>query len=200
MGIAENLKRLRKEARLSQPALARASGVSQQLISQIERGENVSTTRLPDLARALHVGPDDLDESFAGLDGQDTVPLVGFVGAAGADAAAVHYYGDSPGELDRVRAPKNATKQTVAVEIRGESMGQLLNRWLVYYDEVRSPVTDDLIGIPCVVGLADERVLVKRIKSTRTQGLYDLESNTGEAPIRSVAITWAAAVRSIEPR
>lgn len=183
---------------MSQPALAKASGVSQQLISQLERGENVKTTRLPDLARALSVALDDLDESYSGLADIDagTVPLVDYVGAG----AAAHYYGDSPGELDRVPAPKNPTKDTVAVEIRGESLGPLLNRWLVYYDQVRSPVTPELFGVLCVVGLADERVLVKRIRQTRKPGLYDLESNTGEEPIRAVTIMWAAKVRSIEPR
>lgn len=65
MGIGENLKRLRTERRLSQKDLAGLSGVSQQLISQIERGENRTTKELPDLARALNVGVQEIDSSYA---------------------------------------------------------------------------------------------------------------------------------------
>lgn len=65
MGIGENLRKLRQERRLSQKTLAELSGVSQQLISQIERGENRTTKELPDLARALGVGVQEIDESYA---------------------------------------------------------------------------------------------------------------------------------------
>lgn len=67
--IAENLKRLRKAAKLTQGRLAELSGVSQQLISQIERGENATTRELPALASALHVGVHEIDESFVAVDG-----------------------------------------------------------------------------------------------------------------------------------
>lgn len=62
--LAENLRRIRKEKRLSQGKLAQISGVSQQLISQIERGVNTTTKELPQLARALQVAASDLDENF----------------------------------------------------------------------------------------------------------------------------------------
>ena len=123
------------------------------------------------------------------------VPLMGYVGAG----AATHFYAESQGELERVPAPLDATKDTVAVQIRGESLGALFDTWLVYYDEVRSPVTQDMIGRLCVVGLPDDRVLVKRIKRSRTPGLFHLESNT-EPTILDVEISWAAKVKSMEPR
>ncbi len=53
MDISLKLKAFRTEASLSQHELARASGVSQQLISQIENGKNASTKHLHKLARAL---------------------------------------------------------------------------------------------------------------------------------------------------
>jgi transcriptional regulator with XRE-family HTH domain len=123
----------------------------------------------------------------------ETVPLVGYVAAG----AAAHF--TNGGELGRVEAPKHATKDTVAVEIRGESLGPLFDSMLVYYDEVRSPVTPDMIGRLCVVGLNDDRVLIKKITRSRTPGLFHLLSNT-EGPILDVEIAWAAKVRSIEPR
>lgn len=123
------------------------------------------------------------------------VPLVGYVGA-GAEA---HYYtkGDNPDTF--VDAPDGATPSTVAVEIRGTSLGELFDRWIVIYDDVRSPVTADLLGRLCVVGLPDDRVLVKLIRKSKTAGLYHLLSNT-EPPILDQEVEWAARVKSMHPR
>ncbi|MCW5695823.1 MAG: LexA family transcriptional regulator [Bauldia sp.] len=123
------------------------------------------------------------------------VPLVGYVGAG----AMAHFYGTADNPNEFVDAPEGATDKTVAVEIRGDSMGELFDRWIVYYDDIRSPVTPDLLGKICVVALADDRVLVKRIKQSRTEGLYHLLSANGE-PILDVAILWAAKVRHIGQR
>lgn len=122
-----------------------------------------------------------------------TVPLVGYVGA-GAEA---HF--TAAGELGEVDAPDNATDSTVAVEIRGDSLGSFFDRWVVYYDDVRRPITPDLIGRLCVVGLADDRVLIKKPQRSRTKGLFHLLSQT-EDPILDVAVEWAARVRSMVPR
>jgi hypothetical protein len=123
------------------------------------------------------------------------IPIVGYVGAG----AVAHFYGNSQGELERVPAPPDSTRDTVVVEVRGESLGPLFEHWLVYYDEVHSPVTQDMIGRLCVVGLPDDRVLVKRIKRARTEGLFHLESNT-EPTMLDVEIAWAAKVKRMEPR
>ncbi len=86
----------------------------------------------------------------------------------------------------------------MAVEIRGNSLGELFDRWLVFYDDVRRPVTEDLIGKLCVVGLADGRVLIKKIGRS-TNGLYDLLSEK-EPPIENAVIEWAARVNAMAPR
>lgn len=67
MGMAENLRRIRKERKLSQVQLAEKSGVSQQLISQIEGGKNTSTKKLPELAAALDVAIHDIDPHYFSL-------------------------------------------------------------------------------------------------------------------------------------
>jgi hypothetical protein len=87
----------------------------------------------------------------------------------------------------------------VAVEIRGDSLGSFFNRWLVFYDDVRRPVTPDLIGELCIVGLEDGRILIKQVQRSRTEGLFNLLSST-EKPIFDVAIEWAARVNSIARR
>lgn len=122
-----------------------------------------------------------------------TVALVGYV-AAGAEA---HF--TPAGELGQVEATADATDSTVAVEMRGDSWGTFFDRWIVYYDEVRRPVTQDLIGKPCVVGLEDGRVLVKRLQRSRTKGLFHLFSPAAD-PIMDVAVEWAAKVKSMVPR
>jgi hypothetical protein len=121
------------------------------------------------------------------------VPLVGYVGA-GAEA---HF--TPAGDLGEVEAPAGSTEHTVAVEIRGESLGSFFDHWLVFYDDVRRPLTADLIGRLCVVGLEDGRVLVKKPQRSRTRGLYHLLSQT-EAPIMDVAVEWAARVTAMVPR
>ena len=95
--------------------------------------------------------------------------------------------------------PPTKASADVAVEVKGESLGALFDRWLVFYDDIKAPVTTDLIGRLCVVGLADDRVPVKLIKSSRTDGLYHLLSNT-EGPIFDVEILWAAKVKTMMPR
>jgi transcriptional regulator with XRE-family HTH domain len=84
MPIPENLKRLREERRLSQPRLAELAGVTQQLISQLERGENLTTRKLPQIARALGVQAHDIDESYsfdAAAGAVQSVRLISWVSA-----------------------------------------------------------------------------------------------------------------------
>lgn len=64
MSLQKNLARIRKERRLSQPELSKLAGISQQLISRLERGVDLTTKKLPELAKALGVAPQDLDEAY----------------------------------------------------------------------------------------------------------------------------------------
>jgi hypothetical protein len=123
------------------------------------------------------------------------VPLVGYVGA-GAEA---HFYADGQGPFDEVPAPDAASGHTVAVQIRGHSLGALFDNWLVFYDDVRDPPGDDLVGRMCVCGLADGRVLIKALKRSQSAGLWNLLSNL-EPPIYDVVLNWAAVVREMRPR
>lgn len=123
------------------------------------------------------------------------VPIVGYVGA-GAEAA---YFANGQGPLEFVEGPEGTNETTVAVEIRGASLGALFDRWLVLYDEVRRPITSDLVGQLCVVGLSDERVLVKKLARGQIKGRYTLLSNT-EPPIYDQTIEWAAKVKHMMPK
>lgn len=210
--IVGRIERRLKATGLSAHAASKKAGLSVDAIRNLKRGAkgqiNVTggnAVTFAALAPILETTPQWLmtgagDETFDPNTGPDTpsrpmVPIKGYVGA-GAEA---HFYAVAQGDLDEVEAPDGCNPDTVAVEIRGESLGSLFDRWLVFYDDVRRPVTPDLIGRLCVVGLADERVLVKKIRRGHG-GLYDLHSNSGEEPIRGVAIEWAARVKVMMPR
>lgn len=124
-----------------------------------------------------------------------TLRVVGYVGAG-----AQTFFFDDQGDLDEVPAPDGASEETVAVEVRGESLGALFDRWLVFYNDVHRPVTTDQIGRLCVVGLRDGRIMVKKIQRSRGKStFFHLLSNT-EAPILDVEIEWAARVINMVPR
>ena len=188
-------KAARKNKGLSQTDLAKASGVAQQLITQIETGRVLTSKSIYRLAETLGVPPGWLDADIPSLQHGMTVPVVGYVGA-GSEA---HYYdgGDNPNE--EVPMPPFGNSRTVAVGIRGESLGSIFNRWLIFYDDVKAPITEDLLRKLCVVGLPDGRVLVKLVRRGSAPGLYHLESQT-EGTIEDVPIDWAAEVKAIAPR
>lgn len=123
------------------------------------------------------------------------VPLVGFVGAG----AQMHLLREGQGPFDEIQTKFAASEDTVAVEVRGESLGSFFDRWLVFYDDVQQPVTPQLIGELCVIGLADGRVLIKKLKRGRHRGRFDLYSNV-EPPIYDVSVEWAARVINMAPR
>ena len=121
--IAENLRRLRKAAGLSQAALAEKAGVSQQLVSQLENNKNFSTTELPGLAFALGVPVHEIDSAYTpDMSGIPTiaVPLVTWVSAGGLmqqdvgvdRLATLHFTDLPPGDW-------------IALRVNGESMNRI---------------------------------------------------------------------------
>ena len=94
-------------------------------------------------------------------------PLIGYVGAG----AVAHFYADGQGPFDDVDAPLNSRPSTVAVQIRGHSLGALFDNWLVFYDDIRNPPDDSPVGRMCVVGVSDGRVLIKALKRSPNTGL-----------------------------
>lgn len=195
--LAKRLAAAREAKHLSQSDLARLVGIKPQAIQAIEAGKVDKPRNILAIAKAVGVEPGALltgDENY--FLPREVVPLVGYV-RAGATAA---YYATSTDPLDWVDPIGSMTKDTVAVQIQGDSLGSIFDTWLIYYDEVRSPVTPDLIGKLCVIGLMDDRVVVKTIKKAKTAGLFKLLSNTGQEDIEDVEIVWAARVKNMAPR
>lgn len=125
------------------------------------------------------------------------VKVKGYIGAG----RRAHFYAVADEDFTEVPAPADASDQTIALEIRGKSWGPAMESWLIFYDDVRSPITPDLIGYPCVVGLADDSILLKVVRSNGRGG-FDLYPNSDNAKdiIRNARIEWAAKVIGMRPR
>lgn len=128
-------------------------------------------------------------------DTEDTVPVLGWV-SAGSQVVRTPL---NESVLDRIPAPPGSNSRTRALEIRGDSLGELFDRWFVIFDDEQRAITPDLLNKLCVVELSDGRVLVKKIKRGGRAGRFDLLSNT-EPPIENVQIKWAARVKHMAPR
>lgn len=191
------LQRLREDKGLSQAKLAELAGTSQPQINRLEKSKRSLS---PKWAKRLspHLGITAQELIFPDQGVQDDVEIVGM---AGADNEGQRVYGAGQGGLGWVERIPGATKFTVAVIVRGTSMmPYAADGSIVFYDDRRDPPTDDMLGEVVVVGLEDDRVLLKRLLrgSPNKPGHFDLESFNGERmPDQEVA--WAAFVSAVIP-
>lgn len=192
MQIVAILEKIQRETGWNQSELAVQLGVTQPTVSRWYRGQKPELNQRDGiLLLAKKLGIVSATEHSHDI----LVPIVGFVGAGGSIA-----YSEGQGPFgEAIMPPKNGTDTTVAVVVRGDSMaGQLEDGWTVYYDDRRARPSDDLVGRLCVVGLADGRVLIKKLLPGRQNGKYDLYS-TNAAPMLDQQIDWAARVTWIAP-
>jgi hypothetical protein len=144
----------------------RQQGFRVETIDKLASGLRTTTQWLLREEGAEFVGPE--IESAQSPAGARTVPLVGYVSSG----AEVKFIPLPAAELDRVAAPLGATGTTRGLEVRGDSLGEAFDRWLVFYDDERSAVIPDLIGKLCVIGLSDDRVLVRKIKRSEEVDIH----------------------------
>jgi phage repressor protein C with HTH and peptisase S24 domain len=123
------------------------------------------------------------------------VPLVGYVGAGG-----TLMFQDGQGPFGEAEMPPGDIGTTVvAVKVQGDSMSGILEDGsTVYYDNRRDPPDESLFKKLCVVGLADGRVLIKRLYPGSKPGHYHLHS-TNAAALLDEHVLWAARVSWIAP-
>lgn len=200
--IAQRIKRRLKELNMSPRAASLKAGGSGDLLRGLLRGNQRSFRgeHLTGIASVLGVsvswlltGHDGFGESGEPL--LDLVPVRGYVGA-GAEA---HYYEIASNPNDFVPMPPGGNTKTIAVAVRGTSLGEIFDGSLVYYDDVRDEPAPDMLRKLCVVGLADGRVLVKKLLKGSIAGRYHLASSTGEM-IEDAQVEWAALVKWIKPK
>lgn len=116
--------------------------------------------------------------------------IVGHVGAG-----AEMYFEKGQGPFGDVAMPPGVPENTVAAEIRGDSLGPF-NGWFAYFSDRRDAPSRDLIGHLCIVGLTDDRILIKRIAAGRKARRFDLWGAGGE-PLQDQRVEWAALVTAL---
>jgi transcriptional regulator with XRE-family HTH domain len=188
--LANNLRVLRDGRGWTQDEAAAALGTTRNHYAKLEGGSRPLSDKWIKLASEAY----GVDPGEVVTDRVATVPVAGYVGAG----TEMHFYAEGQGPLDEAPAPEDVTAQTVAAEVRGQSLGPLFDGWRVYFDDRREPVTDDLIGRLCVVGLSDGRVLVKQVRRGRVEGQFELHGQFGE-PVLDAEVIWAAKVTSMMP-
>lgn len=186
MSMGEMIRAAREARGWSQADLAAYSKTNQSTVDRLESGETKTSKHLNKILNTLGL-----------IERVGMVPLVGYVRAETNGEAYLYDGADPTG--DEVPMPPGGTAETVAVEIRGVSLGPAFEGWLVYYDDRREPPTEDMLRQLCVVALDDGRVLIKRLMRGSTPGLYNLHAANGEI-IEDARIHWAAVVKSISKR
>lgn len=204
MDIPEMLRAIAHAAKVKQTGLSELLGVSQPQISRYMKGAEPKKPAYDKIMAAarqyqLPVEDDDIrsEDVSAGMDREERpkIKVKGYVGAGG----AMHYYAVSQGDLGEIDPSDRDPANAAAVQIMGTSLGRFFDRWYAVYTDVRAPITADLIGKLCVVGLEDDRVLIKKV--IRNGNRFDLLSNSEEEePIRAVKIKWAALVSDIRQK
>ena len=218
----DRLRLVRKKTGLSQTAAAKALGIAPATYSAHERaqhpgGRDYKPEEARDYARFfktqvnwLMTGEGVPPKGIAQEEhhnGAHALPaerplknkalIKGYVGASTGAGALYRFEQDQFEEVDR---PGFASDHTAAVEIKGKTAGPLMEGMLVFYDDTRSPITDDLVGSVCVVALSDDRILLKKI-SRGPNGTFRLLSNANEeVMIEGARIEWAAKMIAIAPR
>jgi transcriptional regulator with XRE-family HTH domain len=182
--------RARLARELSRPQLAELAGTSPQQIERLEKGMREMTRTWADrLAPHLGVSPEFLVFSRA-----RQIPIIGY---ASAGSGEMHFDSEQH-VIGKIDAPDWANDNTVAVTVRGTSLGRLLDGWAALYDDRRDPPDDSLIGALCVVQIEGGGVFIKRLRKGSAANLFHLESAT-EATLFDQPIAWAAKVRELRP-
>lgn len=185
------LQEARKSAGMTRNKLASLANTSAQQIEKLEKGMREMTRAWAERL-APHLG---VSAQYLVFADSRKVHVVGFA-AAGSDTLI---FADAQGPFDEVDAPAWATERTVAVQIRGTSLGRPFNNWLAFYNDRHDPPDESLIGELCICGLADGRVMIKTLQKGSSKGRYHLESLT-EPTIPDQHVEWAAIVEEMRRR
>ncbi|WP_294195887.1 S24 family peptidase [uncultured Sphingomonas sp.] len=184
--MANNIKKLRERAELTQQQLADRVGTGKSTIVKLERGERPLHDRwLTRISEALDCQPTDL------LD--DDVAIVGRIGAGG----SISY--DDVGSDDRIARPPETSGQLVGLEVQGDSMLPKFDPGdIVFISRNHDGVDPADIGAYCAVRLTTGETYLKRLTRSPASNRFTLRS-LNAADIEDVELEWATPVRAITP-
>lgn len=212
MDLGENIRRLRKEANLTQGALSLKAGVPQSLISELENGKRKSTTFLPELAQALGVPIRELDPRFEAVSQDGALnyrPPPQFIGQR--DLPVYSAAEGGPGEMvvstDPVEiVPRpwfmNEVKDGYAVLITGESMVPAYRPGEMAIVNPRLPPTrnQDTIFVAKSEERGEFRATIKHLLRWSTKDWLVEQYNPPEGQLKEFALdkrVWGEALRVV---
>jgi len=177
---------------MNQAAFAQHVGVTQSRVSKWENDRDPESPGPENLRRLARAAKKTVDEFLEMQEHVMRVPIIGFIGVG----ATMTFYQGNREDFETIEAPKGATAATVAAEVQDDSLGIGCIGWHAFYDEVKSSPDDEMIGRMCVVGLADGRILVRRLEIGQISGKYNLFAIIGP-PMYDVSVVWASKVRHL---
>lgn len=190
------MKSLREKKKITQPQLAKLAGTSQPQILRLENGERKMTKEWAEkIAPHLGITPQEL------LFSEPITGDIEIVGMVGADTEGERIYGHGQNGIGWIEPVPGSTEKTVAVIVRGNSMRPYaFDGSIIFFDDRRDPVSDDMLGEVVIVGLSDDRILLKRLLRANIpdKGFFNLESYNGDV-MPDQKVEWAAFVAAVIP-
>ena len=188
------LRAIREQRGVTQDQLAEWAGTTQPQVNRLENGQRKFTVEWAERI-APHLRSTAQELLFGTAPGQ-RCRIVGYVGA---DTEGAMLYARSDGLLGTVDLPPGGTPATVGAIVRGVSGGGYApDGSIVFFEDRKEPVDDTLLGETVIVGLEDDRVLVKRLLRGSGPGMYDLESAVGPM-LRDQRVLWSAPITAVVP-
>ena len=96
-----------------------------------------------------------------------------------------------------VPRPENS-EDLVACVVRGYNSGAIQDGWIVYFNDLKLPPTDGLVGKLVMARSADGRLMLRTMKRGRKPNTWDLFTATGPAEL-DVELQWAQEVVWVKP-
>jgi transcriptional regulator with XRE-family HTH domain len=189
-GRSNNIEKMRIERGLTREQLAAKLDTTPTTIYRKERGDRqLRAEELEEYASALGCSPKDL------VGTSQKVQVVGYVGAG-----SKVYPLENTTPLEMVDSPIGINDPDVcAVYVRGDSQEpQLEDGWVLFFRKQDGGVPSDCIGRLCVVELADNGMLVKKLRQGSKPDRYHLLSKNAD-PILDAELLWASKVIDIRP-
>jgi repressor LexA len=188
--MANNLKKIRENLRLTQDQVAERMGASTSHYRKLENGERgLSLFWIESAAKALQVHATQIIEP------DTSVPLMGFVGAKQEILPDIEQVPDAG--LDEIKLPFHVDEDLIAFEVRGDSMLPRYrdgDRIVVMRNQSRP--ASAYVGNEVVVMTTDGRRYLKTLR--RGAKGYELHSFNA-TPMPCDGIEWIGSIYAIIP-
>lgn len=178
----------------------RGSDVSQHTYNANENGNApFSFGRAKEYATNYDVRAEWLYDGSGPMKGDGASGMCRIIGSVGANPDGTVVLSLADERYDMAPAPPGAGETVVALEVEGHSMrGFADDGSLIYFEDQRTPPSEDMLGHVVILETEDGQVLVKRLLRGDKKGRFDLESIVGPT-LENQRLRWAAFPSAIVP-